>query len=236
MWISSPLGLDRQPRRPSRCPRRSRPRRSARAPWNRPRLWRGPPAAAALASSIPSAKISLAFGLAQPTGPAAVPGPPARAAAARAGAGAPARPPAAGRRCWRPLCSPPFTRRPTRLSTLLATLRLTASASWGMDLPYSAVSVRSMAASSWPTSTETPWVWLPLLRRYASQDAAHGLRAAAAHPDAVDLLGGDAGDLRYHAVRDARAPRSVWSGLCDCLFGHAFLLLSMLRSVIPPGV
>ena len=32
-----------------------------------------------------------------------------------------------------------FTRRPTRLSTLLATLRLTASASWGIDLPYSAV-------------------------------------------------------------------------------------------------
>src|SRR5919112_1997398 len=30
-----------------------------------------------------------------------------------------------------------------------------------MDLPYSAVSVRSMAASSWPTSTETPCVWLP---------------------------------------------------------------------------
>src|SRR5215203_3696218 len=55
------------------------------------------------------------------------------------------------------------TRRPTRLSTLLATLRLTASASWGIDLPYSAVSVRSRAASSCPTSTETPWVWLPLL-------------------------------------------------------------------------
>src|SRR5918996_1146127 len=55
------------------------------------------------------------------------------------------------------------TRRPTRLSTLLATLRLTASASWGIDLPYSAVSVRSRAASSWPTSTETPWVWLPPL-------------------------------------------------------------------------
>src|SRR5215203_5920578 len=55
------------------------------------------------------------------------------------------------------------TRRPTRLSTLLATLRRTASASWGIDLPYSAVSVRSMAASSWPTSTETPWVWLPPL-------------------------------------------------------------------------
>src|SRR5215212_5969754 len=53
------------------------------------------------------------------------------------------------------------TRRPMRLSTRLITLRLTASASWGMDLPYSAVSVRSMADSSWPTSTETPCVWLP---------------------------------------------------------------------------
>src|ERR687898_593981 len=53
------------------------------------------------------------------------------------------------------------TRRPTRLSTRLITLRLTASASWGMDLPYSAVSVRSTADSSWPTSTETPCVWLP---------------------------------------------------------------------------
>ena len=53
------------------------------------------------------------------------------------------------------------TRNPTRLSIRLETLRRTASASWGMDFPYSAVSVRSTAASSWPTSTLTPWVWPP---------------------------------------------------------------------------
>src|SRR5215204_2161915 len=39
--------------------------------------------------------------------------------------------------------------------------------------------------------------------RDATENAAHGLGAAAAHSDAVDLLGRDPGDLRYHAVRDA---------------------------------
>src|SRR5215208_3396177 len=39
--------------------------------------------------------------------------------------------------------------------------------------------------------------------RDATEDAAHGLGAAAAHPDAVDLLGRDPGDLSDHAVRDA---------------------------------
>src|ERR687889_2621403 len=38
--------------------------------------------------------------------------------------------------------------------------------------------------------------------RDAAEDAAHGLGAAAAHPDAVDLLRRDPGDLRDHAVRD----------------------------------
>src|SRR5215210_2579934 len=43
--------------------------------------------------------------------------------------------------------------------------------------------------------------------RDAAKDAADGLRATAAHPDAVDLLGRDPGDLRDYAVRDAgRAP------------------------------
>src|SRR5215210_764820 len=40
--------------------------------------------------------------------------------------------------------------------------------------------------------------------RDGTDDAAHGLGAAAAHPDTVDLLGGDSSDLRDHAVRDAR--------------------------------
>src|SRR5215211_520834 len=39
--------------------------------------------------------------------------------------------------------------------------------------------------------------------RDATEEAAHALGAATAHPDAVDLLGSDPGDLRYHAVRDA---------------------------------
>src|SRR5215217_2523048 len=39
--------------------------------------------------------------------------------------------------------------------------------------------------------------------RDATEEAAHGLGAAAAHPDAVDLLGSDPGDLRDNAVRDA---------------------------------
>src|SRR5215204_1412781 len=39
--------------------------------------------------------------------------------------------------------------------------------------------------------------------RDATDEATHGLGAAAAHPDAVDLLGSDTGDLRDYAVRDA---------------------------------
>src|SRR5919107_2891088 len=35
------------------------------------------------------------------------------------------------------------------------------------------------------------------------ENAANGLRGAAAHPDAVDLLGRDPGDLRDNAIRDA---------------------------------
>src|SRR5215212_142422 len=39
--------------------------------------------------------------------------------------------------------------------------------------------------------------------RDGPEDTAHGLGAAAAHPDAVDLLGRDPCDLRDHAVRNA---------------------------------
>src|SRR5215211_4294590 len=39
--------------------------------------------------------------------------------------------------------------------------------------------------------------------RDATDEAAHCLGAAAAHPDAVDFLGSDPGDLRDNAVRDA---------------------------------
>src|SRR5215213_5169902 len=35
------------------------------------------------------------------------------------------------------------------------------------------------------------------------ENAANGLRGAAAHPDALDLLGSEPGDLRDNAVRDA---------------------------------
>src|SRR3712207_3717223 len=38
-----------------------------------------------------------------------------------------------------------------------------------------------------------------------TEDAANGLRGAAAHPDAVDLLGRYPGDLGDNAIRDARA-------------------------------
>src|ERR671913_758056 len=56
--------------------------------------------------------------------------------------------------------------------------------------------------------------------RDAPQDAANGLGAAAAHPDAVHLLGGDAGNLRYHAVRDTgRAPLGLERAL-GLLFAH----------------
>src|SRR5829696_8781476 len=54
------------------------------------------------------------------------------------------------------------TLRPTRLSTRLMMFWRTAWAIWGIDLPYSTVSVASIAASTSPTSTETPRDWLPL--------------------------------------------------------------------------
>src|SRR5918997_3050550 len=38
-----------------------------------------------------------------------------------------------------------------------------------------------------------------------TEDATHGLRGAATHPDAVDLLGRYPGDLGDNAIRDARA-------------------------------
>jgi hypothetical protein len=54
------------------------------------------------------------------------------------------------------------TLRPTRFSTRLMTFLRTASAVWGMALPYSTVMVRFTAASTSPASTETPRLWLPL--------------------------------------------------------------------------
>ena len=126
-----------------------------------------------------------------------------------------------------------FTRRPTRLSTLLATLRLTASASWGIDLPYSAVSVRSMAASSWPTSTETPWVWLPLLPPVMLPR----MPLTAWEPPLPILMPSTSWEA-MPAIFDTTLsemlvePRSVWSGLWELLFAHAspFFDVRSLRS------
>src|SRR5215210_8943034 len=61
---------------------------------------------------------------------------------------------------------------------------------------------------------------------YGAQDAADGLRGAAAHPDAVHLLGRDPGYLRYHAVRDGSASalglkRAAAAPLLATLLGHA---------------
>src|SRR5215217_7684401 len=53
------------------------------------------------------------------------------------------------------------TLRPVRFSTLFITLLRTASVICGICLPYSTAIERSAAASSVPTSTETPRVWLP---------------------------------------------------------------------------
>src|SRR5215211_6780452 len=128
-----------------------------------------------------------------------------------------------------------FTRRPTRLSTLLDTLRLTASASWGIDLPYSAVSVRSMAASSWPTSTETPWVWLPLLPPVMLPR-----RPLTAWEPPLPILMPSTSWEAIPAIFDTTLsemlvePRSVWSGLWE--LSSLMLLLSSKFSITPPGV
>src|SRR5919112_6901950 len=121
------------------------------------------------------------------------------------------------------------TRSPTRLSTLLATLRRTASASWGIDLPYSAVSVRSMAASSWPTSTETPWVWLPLL-----PPVMEPMMPLTACEPPLPILTPSTSWEAIPAIFETTLsemlvePRSVCSGLpCWDLFSLMFLLSSM---------
>src|SRR3712207_5545033 len=80
---------------------------------------------------------------------------------------------------------------------------------------------------------------------YGTEDAAHGLRGAAAHPDAVDLLGRDSGDLGDHAVRDARVAAlglERAARLLAPLLGHAFSpfvgepnLVARVASLIPSG-
>src|SRR3712207_5554348 len=59
------------------------------------------------------------------------------------------------------------TLRPTRFSTRLMTFLRTASATWWIALPYSTLILRSTAASTSPTSTETPRLslWLPKIGR-----------------------------------------------------------------------
>src|SRR5919112_1572081 len=73
--------------------------------------------------------------------------------------------------------------------------------------------------------------------RDGADDAAYGLGAAAAHPDTVDLLGGDTGDLRDHAVRDAggAAIGLKWTALLRPLLAHVSPFFSV-RLAIPPGV
>src|SRR5215216_808555 len=126
------------------------------------------------------------------------------------------------------------TRRPTRLCTLLATLRRTASASWGIDLPYSAVSVRSMAASSWPTSTETPWVWLPL----ALPPVMLPRRPLTAWEPPLPILMPSTSWDAIPAIFDTTLsemlvePRSVCSGLLCLDLCSLMLLLSSMCSVL----
>src|SRR5918998_6811524 len=54
----------------------------------------------------------------------------------------------------------------------------------------------------------------------ATDEAAHGLRGTAPHPDAVHLLGRDPGDLGDHAVRDAGAAALSLERTATTLFGH----------------
>src|SRR5918997_3632765 len=55
----------------------------------------------------------------------------------------------------------------------------------------------------------------------AAYEAAHGLRGAAAHPDAVNLLGCDPSDLGDHAIRDAGAAAlGLERAAAATLFGH----------------
>src|SRR5215211_3874429 len=126
------------------------------------------------------------------------------------------------------------TRRPTKLCTLLATLRRTASASWGIDLPYSAVSVRSMAASSCPTSTETPWVWLPpalppvIVSRTPPTDceALPPILMPSTSWDAIPAI------LATTLSEMLVEPRSVCSGLLCWDLSSLMLLLSSMCSVL----
>src|ERR687897_78591 len=126
------------------------------------------------------------------------------------------------------------TRRPTRLSTLLATLRRTASASWGIDLPYSAVSVRSMAASSWPTSTETPWVWLLPALPPVIVSRTPPTDCEALPPILMPSTSWDAIPAIFDTTLSEMLvePRSVCSGLLCWDLPSLMLLLSSMCSVL----
>src|SRR5215218_6532125 len=130
------------------------------------------------------------------------------------------------------------TRRPTRLSTLLATLRRTASASWGIDLPYSAVSVRSMAASSWPTSTETPWVWLLPALPPVMVSRTPPTDCEALPPILMPSTSWEAIPAIFETTLSEMLvePRSVCSGLpCLDLFSLMFLLSSVCVLLYRPA-
>src|SRR5918995_1137401 len=71
---------------------------------------------------------------------------------------------------------------------------------------------------------------------YGAQDAADGLRGAAAHPDAVDLLGRDTGYLRYDTIRDGGAAalglKRAAAAPPLATFTHAHSLLSSVRPTL----
>src|SRR5215212_9655083 len=96
------------------------------------------------------------------------------------------------------------TLRPVRFSTRFITLLRTASVVRGICLPYSTANEKSAAASSAPTSTETPRVWLPP----RTPDTAPGILSRTPHSSggattclhSFYLLGCDADDLCHDSI------------------------------------
>src|SRR5438552_348138 len=95
------------------------------------------------------------------------------------------------------------TLNPTRFSTLLITLRRTASETCGIGLPYSTAKESSTIASSSPTSTPTPRVGPPPVTLSKNPPTARAVPPP--HLDPLHLLGRDPCDLCDHVVRYVRA-------------------------------
>src|SRR5215213_3084938 len=125
----------------------------------------------------------------------------------------------------------------TRCCSCASCSRRSCSAICCIDLSYSAVSFRSRSASSGPTSTETPWVWPPLL-----PPVMEPMMPLTAWEPPLPILTPSTSWEAIPAIFETTLsemlvePRSVCSGLpCLDLFSLMFLLSSVCVLLYRPA-